>query len=78
MRLKHALRNEEAARGIEVIALTGGDLPPAALDAVRGQVDRVLPADEVPPEALLRELRRIAGREGSTPSPRRTQTETVS
>ncbi|MFH5924387.1 response regulator [Roseomonas xinghualingensis] len=60
LKLVHELRQREGLKEIQVIALTGGEVPPAALEALRGQVRRVLPAGGEPPEALLRELRRIA------------------
>ncbi|WP_426954074.1 ATP-binding protein [Muricoccus radiodurans] len=60
--LVHALRQHEACRDVQVIALTGGGVPPAELETLRGQVRRVLPADAAPPEELLSELRRIAGK----------------
>ncbi|HEY8613106.1 MAG TPA: response regulator, partial [Roseomonas sp.] len=60
LNLVHQLRQHEAWKNIQVIALTGGGVAPAELEALRGQVRRVLPADDEPPEALLTELRRIA------------------
>jgi PAS domain S-box-containing protein len=58
--LVHQLRRNEAWKSLQVIALTGGGVAPAELEELRGQVRRVLPADDEPPEALLTELRRIA------------------
>jgi len=60
LRLVHGLRAREDLRHLQVIALTGGEVPPAELEALRNQVRRVLPADDEPPDALLSELRRIA------------------
>ena len=65
--LIHALRSEERWKALEVVALTGGDAAAAAVAAMGDVVDRVLPADESPPEALIRELRRIAAREREAP-----------
>jgi PAS domain S-box-containing protein len=66
--LVHEIRQRVAWKEIQVIALAGGEVPPAALEALRGQVRRVLPAGDEPPEALLRELRRIAAsRSAATP-----------
>jgi CheY-like chemotaxis protein len=56
-------------RAIPVIALAEGDTRPAELDRLRGQVRRVLPADEEPPEELVAELRRIAGAARPAPAP---------
>jgi PAS domain S-box-containing protein len=76
LHLVHQLRQREEWRSIQVIALAGGGVAPAELEALRGQVRRVLPADDEPPEALLTELRRIAatranmpGREPGNPPP---------
>ncbi|MCW8084017.1 response regulator [Sabulicella glaciei] len=43
----------------QVIALTGGEVATEELEALKGQVRRILPADEEPPESLLAELRRL-------------------
>nr|WP_245215328.1 response regulator [Pararoseomonas baculiformis] len=67
--LVHQLRRNEAWKGIQVIALTGGHVAPAELEALRGQVRRILPADDEPPEALLTELRRIAGQRIANAAP---------
>jgi CheY-like chemotaxis protein len=82
--LVHEIRQRDAWKDIQVIALAGGEVPPAALEALRGQVRRVLPAGGEPPEALLRELRRIAAsRSAATPgnpppsSPFQPQTESA-
>ncbi len=61
--LVHALRSQRRWEGVQIIALTGGELPAEELEALRGQVRRVLPADDEPPAALLEELRRLAARE---------------
>ena len=74
LRLVHGLRRREDLRHLQVIALTGGEVAPAELEALRGQVRRVLPADDEPPDALLSELRRIAAaraRQGTPPRPPR-------
>ena len=60
--LVHALRSQPRWEGVQIIALTGGGLPEGELEALRGQVRRVLPADDEPPVALLEELRRLAAR----------------
>ncbi|WP_424134213.1 response regulator [Roseomonas chloroacetimidivorans] len=60
--LVHELRQRDSCKDVQVIALAGGGVPPAALEALRGQVRRVLPSNDEPPEALLKELRRIAAR----------------
>jgi len=60
LHLVHRLRQDPALRDLQVIALTGGEVAPAELEALRGQVRRILPVDAEPPEALLSELRRIA------------------
>ena len=79
LRLVHGLRAREDLRHLQVIALTGGEVAPAELEALRGQVRRVLPADDEPPDALLSELRRIAqARASGNPAPPaslRTETE---
>ncbi|MBB5693010.1 response regulator [Muricoccus pecuniae] len=75
--LVHQLRRNEAWKSIQVIALAGGGVAPAELEALRGQVRQVLPADDEPPEALLTELRRItearkgmaSGQQGNPPPP---------
>ncbi len=67
--LVHQLRRNEALREIQVIALTGGNVAPAELEALRGQVRRILPADDEPPEALLTELRRIAAQRNPNAAP---------
>ncbi|WP_198381477.1 ATP-binding protein [Roseomonas sp. KE2513] len=70
LRLVHGLRAREDLRHLHVIALTGGEVAPAELEALRGQVRRVLPADDEPPDALLSELRRIAAaRAAGNPAP---------
>ena len=61
--LVHSLRSQPRWEGVQIIALTGGGLPAEELEALRGQVRRVLPADDEPPAALLEELRRLAARE---------------
>ena len=70
LRLVHGLRARDDLRHLQVIALTGGEVAPAELEALRGQVRRVLPADDEPPDALLSELRRIAAaRSAGNPAP---------
>ncbi len=76
LHLVHEMRQRDDWKSIQVIALTGGGVAAAELEALRGQVRRVLPADDEPPEALLTELRRIAaaraniaGREPGNPPP---------
>jgi len=70
LRLVHGLRAREDLRHLQVIALTGGEVAPAELEALRGQVRRVLPANDEPPDALLSELRRIAAaRAAGNPAP---------
>jgi CheY-like chemotaxis protein len=56
-----ALVDELRRRGQspQVIALTGGEVAAEELEALKGQVRRILPADEEPPESLLAELRRL-------------------
>ncbi|WP_207540932.1 response regulator [Sabulicella rubraurantiaca] len=52
----------------QVIALTGGEVAAEDLEALKGQVRRVLPADEEPPESLLAELRRLHPRPSNAAS----------
>lgn len=66
--LVHALRRDARFRDLAVIALTGGALPAGELEALRGQVRRVLPADEEPPEELVAELRRLRPNPGGAPA----------
>jgi len=79
--LVHEIRQREALGNVQVIALTGGEVPPEEMEALRGQVRRVLPAGDEPPEALLSELRRIAaaraGGNLAAPSPLEPVTEAV-
>ncbi|HYF09333.1 MAG TPA: response regulator [Acetobacteraceae bacterium] len=53
-------------RDIPVIALAERQAAEAGAESLRGQVRRVLPADDEPPEALIAELRRIAATIPST------------
>ncbi|HEY0418195.1 MAG TPA: response regulator [Acetobacteraceae bacterium] len=54
------LRRDPAWSKVPVIALAEGELEPARLERLRGQVRRVLPAEAEPPGELIAELRRLA------------------
>ncbi|MBL6456400.1 response regulator [Belnapia sp. T6] len=54
------LRRHPEWRELPVIALAEGKMSDAERDGLRGQVRRVLPMGEEPPEGLLAELQRIA------------------
>ncbi|MCR0982166.1 response regulator [Roseomonas populi] len=69
LHLVQQIRGNPAWSEVQVIALAGGGVAPAELEALRGQVRRVFPADDEPPEALLTELRRIAASRNPPPAP---------
>ncbi|WP_338662153.1 response regulator [Pararoseomonas sp. SCSIO 73927] len=69
LHLVQKIRGNPAWQEMQVIALAGGGVAPAELEALRGQVRRVFPADDEPPEALLSELRRIAASRNPPPAP---------
>ncbi|WP_165943315.1 response regulator [Roseicella aquatilis] len=62
------LRRRPEWRAVPVIALAEGEMSDAECEGLRGQVRRVLPAEEEPPEGLVAELRRIAAGSGA-PAP---------
>nr|WP_245214590.1 response regulator [Pararoseomonas indoligenes] len=79
LHLVQGIRSNPAWKEVQVIALAGGGVAPAELEALRGQVQRVVPADDEPPEALLTELRRIAASRNPKPAaPFEAQTEAAS
>jgi PAS domain S-box-containing protein len=58
--LLRELRRRPELRDLPVIVITEGEVPEEALEKLRGEVSRVVPADGGVPEGLVAELRRIA------------------
>ncbi|MGG5810150.1 ATP-binding protein [Falsiroseomonas sp. CW058] len=58
--LLREMRRRPELRDLPVIAVTDGEVPPEELEKLRGEVRRIVPAEEGMPEELLNELRRIA------------------
>jgi PAS domain S-box-containing protein len=59
-----AMRRRPEWRGIPVIAIADRELRPGEVERLRGQVRRIVQAEDGVPEELLHELRRIAGKGG--------------
>jgi PAS domain S-box-containing protein len=58
--LLRAMRRRPELRDMPVIALTDGELPAEELETLRGEVSRIVPAEDGMPRELIDELRRLS------------------
>jgi CheY-like chemotaxis protein len=63
------IRRHAAWRPVPLIALAEGELSPADVERLRGQVRRIVWSEEDVPDELVAELRRLAASAGRAPAP---------